>query len=66
MEEQKDTRKIPCASENEIQETDIVGKKFEELDPEELEIYQGSGDGDIFPEDILTITTLLSKKGYKC
>jgi type 2 lantibiotic, SP_1948 family len=51
--------------EKEIKDTKIVGKKFEDLEDEEMNKLQGSGD-DVRGEIIGTITTLLSKKDYKC
>lgn len=52
-------------NEKEIKNTQISGKKFEDLDDEEMEKYQGSGD-DVRGEDLTAIFNLTSKNGYKC
>lgn len=60
----KDTRHKEVI-EKEIKSTQISGKKFEDLNKDEMEKFQGSGD-DVHGEDLTTILTLTSKSGYKC
>lgn len=46
-------------------EKEILGKKFEDLTPEEMQKIQGSGD--VSSEDIKTISSLIfSKPPYNC
>lgn len=49
----------------ESSDMDTLGKKFEDLTPEEMKKIQGSGD--VSPEDIGAFTTILtSKNPYTC
>lgn len=49
-----------------VKDTEISGQKFEDLDQEEMDKYQGSGGDDVRGENLTTILTLTSKGGYKC
>lgn len=59
-----DKEKNNC-TQGEVSGTEISGKKFEDLTPEEMKKIQGSGD--MRPEDIGDFTTILTSKApYTC
>ena len=52
--------------EKQIEDGDVIGKKFEDLSEEEMKKIQGSG-SDMNPEFTTSISNLvLSKNGYNC
>lgn len=57
--EEKEVKK-----EKEIPQNDIAGKRFEDLDPEEMEKIQGSGNSDVEVEGITDL--IFSKNTYIC
>lgn len=65
MEEKNKKTDNSRLEEKKIKESEYIGKKFEDLMPDEMDKLQGSG-GDMEKRDITTILTLLSKDEYKC
>lgn len=61
-----DKKKGSKIKEKKVKDTNTAGKKFEDLDTEDMKRYQGSGNEDVNPENITTIKNLLSLNGYKC
>lgn len=65
MEEKNKKTDNSRLEEKKIKESEYIGKKFEDLMPDEMDKLQGSG-SDMEKRDITTILTLLSKDEYKC
>lgn len=65
MEEKNKKADNSRLEEKKIKESEYIGKKFEDLMPDEMDKLQGSG-SDMEKRDITTILTLLSKDEYKC
>lgn len=65
MEEKNKKTENSRLEEKKIKESEYIGKKFEDLMPDEMDKLQGSG-SDMEKRDITTILTLLSKDEYKC
>lgn len=52
--------------EKQIEDGDVIGKKFEDLSEEEMKKIQGSG-SDMKPEFTSSVSNIiLSKNGYNC
>lgn len=51
-------------NEKEVAENDIAGKRFEDLNKEEMDKIQGSGNSDVEVEGITDL--ILSKGNYIC